>query len=306
MKKIEYRFYEMPQGLPALALTGERWEIVYGTDNMHFHNYLEIGYCHYGEGKIIFEDRETEYKAGTITFIPKNIPHRTEPAQEEIDKIQKWEFLFLDVKDIVGSFFEGRMEKEKKLLKNLNKQAYVLPEEEGYKGIELLQMIFSEMNLKREYYKDAVKTLAFNLLLVFSRLEKSDDEQGILNRTNVKYLNTLIEYMENHYMETLDNEMLAEGCNLSKSYINKLFLEYVNETPMEYLRLVRIDKSCELLAKTDKSVEMIAREVGFPAVSSFMRNFKKITGLSPAKWRKDAWNNPENIRRYHVSVLKGW
>ena len=35
MEKIEYRYYEMPPGLPALALTGERWEIIYGSDNMH-------------------------------------------------------------------------------------------------------------------------------------------------------------------------------------------------------------------------------------------------------------------------------
>lgn len=306
MKKVEYRFYEMPQGLPVLALTGERWEIVYGTDAMHFHNHLEIGYCHSGKGKIVFEDKEERYQPGTITFIPKNLPHRTEPVREERERIQKWEYLFLDVNDIVGFFFKGSPEKEKRLLKNINKQAYVLEKEDGKPAAGLIQMIFSEILEKGDYYKHAVKAYAFSLLLFFFRLQKCDGEQEIVRHTSIRYMKALIEYMEKHYMEEIDSESLSKGCNLSESYIRKLFLEYVNETPLGYLRLIRIDKACELLVETEKTVEVIAREVGYPAVSSFMRNFKKITGLSPAKWRKESWHNPGNIRKYHVSVLKGW
>ena len=44
MQKAEYRYYEISQDMPVLVLTGEKWETVYGMDNMHFHNYLEIGY----------------------------------------------------------------------------------------------------------------------------------------------------------------------------------------------------------------------------------------------------------------------
>lgn len=41
MSKAEYRYYELPQDLPLLVLTGEKWETIYGMDNMHFHNYLK-------------------------------------------------------------------------------------------------------------------------------------------------------------------------------------------------------------------------------------------------------------------------
>ena len=44
MQKAEYRYYEISWDIPVLVLTGEKWETIYGTDNMHFHNYLEIGY----------------------------------------------------------------------------------------------------------------------------------------------------------------------------------------------------------------------------------------------------------------------
>ena len=54
----EFRFYELPQDEPVLALMGSKWIQVYGEniDNQHFHNLLEIGYCHYGDGDLVLED----------------------------------------------------------------------------------------------------------------------------------------------------------------------------------------------------------------------------------------------------------
>ena len=53
---VEFRYYEMPMGRYDLALLGEEWVCQYGNDPLHFHNYLEIGYCYYGEGALLFGD----------------------------------------------------------------------------------------------------------------------------------------------------------------------------------------------------------------------------------------------------------
>lgn len=66
MQKAEYRYYEISWDIPVLVLTGEKWETIYGTDNMHFHNYLEIGYCHYGKGTVQLADRELTYDAAPL------------------------------------------------------------------------------------------------------------------------------------------------------------------------------------------------------------------------------------------------
>ena len=46
----EYRFYEVPEKCPVLALLGEKWVQNYGyqIDYLHFHNMMEIGVCYYG------------------------------------------------------------------------------------------------------------------------------------------------------------------------------------------------------------------------------------------------------------------
>ena len=45
--KMEFRYYQMSAGSPILALLGQKWVQNYGNDvdYLHFHNYLEIGYC---------------------------------------------------------------------------------------------------------------------------------------------------------------------------------------------------------------------------------------------------------------------
>lgn len=44
--KIELRYYYMPAGSPILPLLGERWVQNYGTgiEDLHFHNFMEIGF----------------------------------------------------------------------------------------------------------------------------------------------------------------------------------------------------------------------------------------------------------------------
>jgi YesN/AraC family two-component response regulator len=50
---------------------------------------------------------------------------------------------------------------------------------------------------------------------------------------------------------------------------------------------VRIDKAKKLLLSTDKTVNEISINVGYENSSFFTRLFKKNTGLTPAKWRKN-------------------
>ena len=52
---MEFRYYQMPAGSPILALLGKKWRQNYGRDidYLHFHNYLEIGFCYEGTGDLI-------------------------------------------------------------------------------------------------------------------------------------------------------------------------------------------------------------------------------------------------------------
>lgn len=306
MKKADYRFYELPPDIPILALLGEKWEVVYGTDELHFHNYLEIGYCYYGDGKIVFGDREERYGAGTITIIQRNVPHRT--VADSV-KIQKWEYLFVDTDAIIRDFFKDRPDYSANVKKRLETIAMVLPKEKNSEIKADVVGVLQEMRNKGEFYRYIAKTSMFKLLLECIRLEAGEDQNEgriVPNADSLEYLKKVLSYIEIHYKEDIKMKDLISFCGLSETHLRRIFQEYVNESPMNYLNLYRIDKSCELLSKTNESVEEIAKRVGFSTSSTYMRNFKKITGKAPHQWRKAVRENPQNVSSYQSSILKGW
>lgn len=83
---------------------------------------------------------------------------------------------------------------------------------------------------------------------------------------------------------TLD--ALAREVGVSRSVLAERFARYVGETPMRYLMLWRMQLAARLLADGTGKVAAIGEQVGFSSESSFSRTFKKVTGLSPAQWRR--------------------
>ena len=55
--EIEFRYYEIPQNEPCMALLGEAWIRPYGMDSLHFHNYMEIGFCYDGIGEVVLDEQ---------------------------------------------------------------------------------------------------------------------------------------------------------------------------------------------------------------------------------------------------------
>lgn len=99
---MEFRYYQLPFESPVLALLGEKWEKQYSKDgdHIHFHNYLEIGFCYTGTGYMTMGEEQYRFHDRMFTVIPANYPHNT---SSDPDTVSRWEYLFIDVKSILQS-----------------------------------------------------------------------------------------------------------------------------------------------------------------------------------------------------------
>ena len=72
---MEFRYYQMQDGIPILALLGEKWVQNYGrdVDYLHFHNYLEIGFCYSGEGELVLGEEPVRFAGREFTIIPPKL-----------------------------------------------------------------------------------------------------------------------------------------------------------------------------------------------------------------------------------------
>ena len=102
-----------------------------------------------------------------------------------------------------------------------------------------------------------------------------------------KYVNAVTDYINRNYALPLTLEELAKVANMSKQGLISAFKRSIGKTPIEYLNLVRLQNSKELLKNTDNSVGEIAELCGFSNVYYFSNIFKKHIGISPNMFRKN-------------------
>jgi AraC-like DNA-binding protein len=99
-----------------------------------------------------------------------------------------------------------------------------------------------------------------------------------------------IKYIEENYSKDISLDKLTKAANLSKYHFSRIFKAHIGTSPYDYLLNFRINKSKELLAKTDLSIGQISGRVGFAEYNNYIRAFTKSVGMPPLKYRKSRNN----------------
>lgn len=302
-KPAEFRFYEIPQDESVLALTGSKWIQVYGENihNMHFHNLLEIGYCHYGDGDLVIEDDTYRFDAGMISCIPANYLHVT---RSDANVRAFWEYIYISPEDIVRQWGKSTQE-TRQIMDAVGRKSFFVKVEECPAIAALIRAIFVEMQHRSAHYRECVRGMAYALLFEIARFNDMGEEQSAGKSISLQ-LGSAIEYVDKNYPNNFKISDLANECHMSETHFRRIFQEKMNMTLVEYVNFVRVRKACELIDKTDISMEDVAEKVGFVTPSTFNRNFRRIIGTSPYQWKKRPDNHEGRLLDYKISALKGW
>ncbi|MDD5454857.1 MAG: response regulator transcription factor [Candidatus Ratteibacteria bacterium] len=86
-----------------------------------------------------------------------------------------------------------------------------------------------------------------------------------------------------HKKVTLND--VADAVYLSPKYISRLFKQYTKMGFNEYKLSLKIEQSKNLLQKNIHTVEQISYDLGYQNPESFIRQFKKLTKLTPSEYR---------------------
>lgn len=299
---VEFRYYEMPMGRHDLALLGDEWVCAYGRDPLHFHNYLEIGYCYYGEGYMVYGDEERDFSGGIITIIPSNFPHRTQGSAEEKCK---WEYLFVDIVGLLNKYYGDNPVFREWFQNNILEKAYLLSAEQAPGLTAAMKALFEENRRPGRYSREIINGYLYILLHEIARLSEGTSLEVNGHQAQFIKIRRALDYIDDHYAEEIRIKDLADLCHTSESYFRKLFYHCMNVSPLEYMNFIRIQKVCSLMMTSDESIESLAWKTGFTSLSTFMRNFKKIVGDTPKQWMLKKKKDNAYVN-YQTRVLKGW
>jgi AraC-like DNA-binding protein len=81
-------------------------------------------------------------------------------------------------------------------------------------------------------------------------------------------------------------ESLAESASVSRATLARRFTALVGQPPNRYLASWRMDLAARELLHTGRSIESIAREVGYNSGFAFSKAFTRLRGTPPSRYRR--------------------
>ncbi|MDP5276041.1 helix-turn-helix domain-containing protein [Chengkuizengella axinellae] len=155
---------------------------------------------------------------------------------------------------------------------------------------ESLQYLFDNPRLANELMIKT-KLIEFVLLMVYSGQAPNLNEflSALFKSHTLDFKKTIV---ANLYSD-LSLEEWAHLTGVSLATFKRIFKEIYGSSPMKYLTERKLERSCELLVQTDRSIMDIALESGFNSLGTFNRNFKSHYKLTPSEFRKQKKNERE-------------
>ena len=101
-----------------------------------------------------------------------------------------------------------------------------------------------------------------------------------------KALHNALQYIDQHYHESIDQKALAKRCGMTAFRFSRLFKEVYGLGFMDYVLGKRMDNAKDLLGNSQMPITSIGYEVGFKDPSYFARAFKHYAGCTPSEYRQ--------------------
>ncbi len=116
--------------------------------------------------------------------------------------------------------------------------------------------------------------------------ELIDDAKSQLIEKVKTLLVGLVHHSDGEELKVNYSEFLASSLNKDYHYLSNLFSEITGTTIEKFIILQKIERVKELLVYNEMTLSEIAWEVGYSSVAHLSAQFKKVTGLTPAHFKK--------------------
>lgn len=117
--------------------------------------------------------------------------------------------------------------------------------------------------------------------LLLSGAQKSALLHFCSNHSRSDQIVRTIDYLRDHYKESVDIGTLAEIACMAPSTLHRHFKEVTSCSPIQFLKRLRLHEAEKLLIAEGKRIEFVASEVGYESASQFSREYKRLFGASP-------------------------
>ena len=152
--------------------------------------------------------------------------------------------------------------------------------------VALLGSEAGQPDMGSEVVLHGLMDVAFTYLLRQIVAQAAPAGRGWLQAVRSPQIRRVVELMHADSARAWTLETLARSVGLSRTALAQQFRAAMDDTPLNHLRAVRMQKAMHLLSSTDGTLDAVAAEVGYQDAFSFSKVFKRTVGLAPRDFRR--------------------
>ena len=179
----------------------------------------------------------------------------------------------------------GNTEKEDWSRQLLNK---VLPYSK--KIYNLIKTMVHESSSGVPYTKSLMECILTEILVRLLQAEYVDPGPGTASILRQNYRDELfgrvIDYIEKRIYEPITVSDICQEFSLSRSSMQLLFNNAVNQSPKRYISDLKLEISCRLLRENKYTISEIAQKLGYSSIHYFSNAFHQKYQISPSEYAK--------------------
>ena len=137
------------------------------------------------------------------------------------------------------------------------------------------------------YAESAARFLATHLVARAHGLSDPDADWANSTELTDRRLKRVREFMEWNLASPISIDELASEAGLSRFHFSRVFRSKLGLTPHQFLLRARMKHAAKLLKTTDLSIAQIVSACGYTHAGHFAAAFAKLTGKTPAAYRRD-------------------
>lgn len=233
----------------------------------------------YGINKVIFEESVEDQSVDSFLDTLKELEARLEKAFSTLNveecRTGILEFFTLPLSVLCCTESMMFMRRIIRTFCNINKDIL----DDSMDTEAMVKQMNTALHLQVTFrgYRDELIVLMTELI---ERLQKN------IKNKNSKPVRQVCAYIERNYGEKINLESMAELVDLNPVYFSNLFKKETGQNFTEYVTDYRMKAAKKLLKDSNKNINEIAYELGYPDARYFSKLFKKNVGVKPTEYRK--------------------
>lgn len=255
-----------------------------GSNSMprpHEHPFFEMYYLLNGERVYFMNGNVYTVRKGDLMFIHPHALHSTASSDKLI-----FERILVNFSQ---AFIEEGDFHLTKILQEINSGLMRIPAEEQGEVERILNAMIYECQRAEIHYSSYVRSLLNELLIRLHRISLQTQAQEPEEQHPMFHLvSEIAQYINANYDKKITLEQVAKEFYISPSYLSRIFKRLTGFHFREYILVVRIREAQKRLVNTTDSVQMIAEQTGFGHIAHFNKTFKRLSGTTPLRYRKES------------------